>query len=356
MRELELIPDESEMVERSLYPLLPVVGPRHGKAVGAIMAGARSGEWELRRRRDRRGRRRRSSSPTSSSSPRGRARDTRWPRTATCSSRSTPRLDDELRGRGSGARGGPSAAGHAREAAGYEISDRVRVAICWRRRRRRHVSSRTRVARRRGARDGGCDRSVRARPALRRCGARESVELDGDTLELRWPAPEAARRLELGGGGRHRTRRVAEGPRSSWRARPRSSTSPTRSRRPWSSRASRLGRGDGRHRRPRARLARAEHRRRLQPPARRDLAVHPGHGGGARHDRLLLPRLPRPRAVDPRRARGDPGRHARQPHGSAPARVRGRLRERRHRRDALPDLQRRRLGGGARDRRCSCST
>jgi isoleucyl-tRNA synthetase len=25
-----------------------VVGPRHGKAVGAIMAGARSGEWELR--------------------------------------------------------------------------------------------------------------------------------------------------------------------------------------------------------------------------------------------------------------------------------------------------------------------
>ena len=45
--ELQLIPDESEMVERSLYPLLPVVGPRHGKAVGAVMAGARSGEWEL---------------------------------------------------------------------------------------------------------------------------------------------------------------------------------------------------------------------------------------------------------------------------------------------------------------------
>ena len=31
------------MVERSLYPLLPVLGPRHGKAVGAIMAGARGG-------------------------------------------------------------------------------------------------------------------------------------------------------------------------------------------------------------------------------------------------------------------------------------------------------------------------
>ena len=48
VRELELIGDEAEMVERSLYPLLPVVGPRHGKAVGAIMAGARSGEWRLR--------------------------------------------------------------------------------------------------------------------------------------------------------------------------------------------------------------------------------------------------------------------------------------------------------------------
>ena len=47
VRGLDLIPDESEMVERSLYPLLPVVGPRHGSAVGAIMAGARSGSWEL---------------------------------------------------------------------------------------------------------------------------------------------------------------------------------------------------------------------------------------------------------------------------------------------------------------------
>jgi isoleucyl-tRNA synthetase len=48
VRAIELIPDESEMVERTLYPLLPVVGPRHGKSVGAIMAGARSGEWALR--------------------------------------------------------------------------------------------------------------------------------------------------------------------------------------------------------------------------------------------------------------------------------------------------------------------
>ncbi len=47
VRELEPIPDESEMVERSLYPLLPVIGPRHGKAVGAVMAGARSGNWHV---------------------------------------------------------------------------------------------------------------------------------------------------------------------------------------------------------------------------------------------------------------------------------------------------------------------
>ena len=47
VREVQLIPDESEMVERTLYPLLPVIGPRHGKAVGAVMAGARSGDWQL---------------------------------------------------------------------------------------------------------------------------------------------------------------------------------------------------------------------------------------------------------------------------------------------------------------------
>jgi len=44
---LELIGDESEMVERVLYPLLPVIGPRHGNAVGAIMAGVRAGAWTL---------------------------------------------------------------------------------------------------------------------------------------------------------------------------------------------------------------------------------------------------------------------------------------------------------------------
>jgi isoleucyl-tRNA synthetase len=46
-KSLEVITDASEMVERSLYPLLPVIGPRRGAAVGQVMAGARSGEWRL---------------------------------------------------------------------------------------------------------------------------------------------------------------------------------------------------------------------------------------------------------------------------------------------------------------------
>jgi isoleucyl-tRNA synthetase len=46
VKALELIGDEAEMVERTLYPLLPVLGPRHGKAVGAIMAGVRGGDWQ----------------------------------------------------------------------------------------------------------------------------------------------------------------------------------------------------------------------------------------------------------------------------------------------------------------------
>jgi isoleucyl-tRNA synthetase len=47
VKELQVLTDESEMVERTLYPLLPVVGPRHGKAVAAIMSAARSGKWRL---------------------------------------------------------------------------------------------------------------------------------------------------------------------------------------------------------------------------------------------------------------------------------------------------------------------
>jgi isoleucyl-tRNA synthetase len=46
-KRLELISDESAMVERALYPLLPVIGPRHGRSVAAVMAGARAGDWRL---------------------------------------------------------------------------------------------------------------------------------------------------------------------------------------------------------------------------------------------------------------------------------------------------------------------
>jgi isoleucyl-tRNA synthetase len=45
VKSLELLSDASEMVERSLYPLLPVLGPRRGAAVATVMAGARSGDW-----------------------------------------------------------------------------------------------------------------------------------------------------------------------------------------------------------------------------------------------------------------------------------------------------------------------
>jgi isoleucyl-tRNA synthetase len=47
IKELEVLTDESAMVERTLYPLLPVIGPRRGPAVAAIMSGARSGAWQL---------------------------------------------------------------------------------------------------------------------------------------------------------------------------------------------------------------------------------------------------------------------------------------------------------------------
>jgi len=45
VKQLELIPDESALIERTLRPLLPVIGPRRGSAVASIMAAARSGDW-----------------------------------------------------------------------------------------------------------------------------------------------------------------------------------------------------------------------------------------------------------------------------------------------------------------------
>src|SRR5207245_875000 len=47
VKELQVLTDESAMVERTLYPLLPVIGPRRGASVAAVMAGARSGAWQL---------------------------------------------------------------------------------------------------------------------------------------------------------------------------------------------------------------------------------------------------------------------------------------------------------------------
>jgi isoleucyl-tRNA synthetase len=46
-KSLEVLTDASELVERTLYPLLRVIGPRHGADVGKIMAAARSGDWRL---------------------------------------------------------------------------------------------------------------------------------------------------------------------------------------------------------------------------------------------------------------------------------------------------------------------
>jgi isoleucyl-tRNA synthetase len=46
-KSLEVLSDASELVERTLYPLLPVIGPRHGASVGRIMTAVRAGEWEL---------------------------------------------------------------------------------------------------------------------------------------------------------------------------------------------------------------------------------------------------------------------------------------------------------------------
>ncbi len=47
VREIEILADDSELVERTLYPLLPVIGPRHGSDVARIMAAVRAGDWSL---------------------------------------------------------------------------------------------------------------------------------------------------------------------------------------------------------------------------------------------------------------------------------------------------------------------
>jgi isoleucyl-tRNA synthetase len=47
VKAVELIADDSALVERTLYPLLPVIGPRHGADVARIMAAVRSDDWSL---------------------------------------------------------------------------------------------------------------------------------------------------------------------------------------------------------------------------------------------------------------------------------------------------------------------
>ncbi|HEX5450988.1 MAG TPA: DUF5915 domain-containing protein, partial [Candidatus Limnocylindrales bacterium] len=48
VKAIELVGDESDLVERRVRPLLPRVGPRLGAAVPAVMAAARAGEVEIR--------------------------------------------------------------------------------------------------------------------------------------------------------------------------------------------------------------------------------------------------------------------------------------------------------------------
>jgi isoleucyl-tRNA synthetase len=47
VKELELITDDADLADRALYPLLPIIGPRHGQDVARIMAAVRSGDWQL---------------------------------------------------------------------------------------------------------------------------------------------------------------------------------------------------------------------------------------------------------------------------------------------------------------------
>ena len=47
VKRLEVLSDDSGLVERTLRPLLPVLGPRRGPAVAGVMAAARAGDWHL---------------------------------------------------------------------------------------------------------------------------------------------------------------------------------------------------------------------------------------------------------------------------------------------------------------------
>jgi isoleucyl-tRNA synthetase len=179
VRTLELIPEESEMVERTLYPLLPIIGPRHGTAVGSVMKGARSGDWQL--------------------SDDGRVKVggvTLQPDEFQLTARARPghevaedgdllvavdtTLDDELEAEGL-AREVAHRLQAMRRAAGYEISDRVRVAV---------AGDAAIVARLAPHRDWLADEllatelDIAQDAGLDEADHRESATLDGMTLDL----------------------------------------------------------------------------------------------------------------------------------------------------------------------------
>ena len=51
VKSIELIGDESELVDRRVKPLLPKIGKKLGAAIPAVMAAAREGRFEILRRR-----------------------------------------------------------------------------------------------------------------------------------------------------------------------------------------------------------------------------------------------------------------------------------------------------------------
>ena len=195
VRAVELIPDESDMVERTLYPLLPVLGPRHGKAVGTDHGrraerrlAAQRRRHRDRRRRDAPGRRVRAhrASPD---------RATRSPRTATCSWRSTPRST-----RSSEAEGLAREVAHRlqamRQAAGYEISDRIRIAIAADGTAADALRAHAGWLARRGPRHRAGARA-RTRPSRRRMPPDAMPHRRGDDRARAWPAPDDARSASM---------------------------------------------------------------------------------------------------------------------------------------------------------------
>ena len=90
VRAVELIGDESELVERRVKPLLPKIGKKLGAAIPAIMAAARENAVEYRAGRLRDARRRHPRRRTRSRSSRRRDRARPSPTTRASSSSSTP--------------------------------------------------------------------------------------------------------------------------------------------------------------------------------------------------------------------------------------------------------------------------